>query len=1190
MCMHEKKKSNTLFSTLISLSLIFALIFSVLTLLSPSFTDFSSYDIALAFPPTPLSNQTMNNASTISPVNHPPVANAGQNQIVNENATVTLVGAGTDSDPKDVLSYLWRQTDGPAIRLSNASSANPTFIAPTVLSNAKLTFSLITIDDKGVSSSPAVVTVTIKHINRPPIANAGIDKTVDAGFAVILDGTASKDPDNKPLTYSWKQTAGPKVKLESINSPLSTFTAPSNISANTNLIFELVVKDEKNVTGRDNTKVVVKYIPPPNQPPIANASTDQIVSAGDMVQLDGSKSVDPDGNITSYSWSRLTGQPVPLMANNTAKPSFITPSNISTVIALVFQLTVTDDKNETGLSTTKVTVRPANRAPIANAGENQTVNAGEIATLDGSKSNDPDGGPLTYSWKQTAGPSVTLNGADNPVATFTAMTNITSRTDLVFELTVTDDKNAISTDTTQITVKYVSPPNQLPVANAGQDQTVDAGTDVTLDGTASSDPEGGPLTYSWMQTGGPAVTINGADTASPSFTAPIDMISDTDLTFKLTITDDKNSVSYDDARVTVEYILPASQPPPEQAPITGNQTGAGIINETGEYQFVNKWGSQGTGDGQFAWPMDVALDPSRNVYVLDYTNNNIQKFDSNGSFITKWGSYGTGDGQFNEPNGIGVDSSGNVYVADWGNERVQKFDSNGSFITKWGSNGTGDGQFSGPADIAADAIGNVYVIENGNSRIQKFDNNGSFITKWGSQGTRNGQFNDPEGIGIDLQGNVFVSDTGNNRIQKFDNNSKFITMWGSNGTGDGQFGGFVSGITTDHNNNVYVSDIGNNRIQKFDNNGSFITKWGSQGTGNGQFNNPANAEPDSLGNVYVADSANARIQVFSPLRDTNESRVFPQPQPPPEPAPIVANQTGDMTVSETMTPQNQPSEEYEFVKAWGITGSGTGQLQRIDDIAVDSVGNVYLADPINNGVQKFESTGRFITKLGNFQPGNVAVDALGDLYATEHLGNHLFGFDKNGNVNRDWNLQGDIQSNGSEISPIAAAVDSLRNIYIGDYDGHILKFDKDGNFIIGWGTNGTGDGQFYTPESIAVDSSGNVYVAEEYNNRIQKFDGDGNFIAKWGSYGTGNGQFNDTTDIAIDSHDNIYVSDSGNGRIQKFDNNGNFITKWGSKETENGQFGYLSGVAVDSKGNVYVTDFPSNASWFKNSSFCSILF
>jgi hypothetical protein len=89
-------------------------------------------------------------------------------------------------------------------------------------------------------------------------------------------------------------------------------------------------------------------------------------------------------------------------------------------------------------------------------------------------------------------------------------------------------------------------------------------------------------------------------------------------------------------------------------------------------------------------------------------------------------------------------------------------------------------------------------------------------------------------------------------------------------------------------------------------------------------------------------------------------------------------------------------------------------------------------------------------------------------------------------------------------------------------------------FITKWGNSTDGDGQFSNPQGVAIDSSGNVYVADTWNNRIQKFDSSGGFITKWGGSGTGNGQFRDPRGVAIDSSGNVYVADSGNNRIQKF--------------------------------------------------------
>jgi tripartite motif-containing protein 71 len=243
---------------------------------------------------------------------------------------------------------------------------------------------------------------------------------------------------------------------------------------------------------------------------------------------------------------------------------------------------------------------------------------------------------------------------------------------------------------------------------------------------------------------------------------------------------------------------------------------------------------------QFSNP-DITIDEQTgNIFVADYFNNRVVKFDSTGNVITQWGSPGSGDGEFQNPQDVEIDSSGNLYVSDTNNHRIQKFDNDGQFISTFGS-----GELAFPSRLTFDSNNILYVTEPDNGRVQMFNTDGQSV------GTFTEGLSFPVGIDIDSVDNVYVAESGAggnpSKVNKFTSSGQLITSWGSLGSGPGQFNQ-PKGLTLDENNNVYVADEFNNRIQKFDSNGNFITEFGQD-----RLNHPIDVAVDSQGRVYTSD-------------------------------------------------------------------------------------------------------------------------------------------------------------------------------------------------------------------------------------------------------------------------------------------------------------------------------------------------
>ena len=272
-------------------------------------------------------------------------------------------------------------------------------------------------------------------------------------------------------------------------------------------------------------------------PPTANAGADQTIQLPtSSLSIAGSGS-DANGTIAGYAWTKQSGGAATL-TNAT-----ISTLSLSGLVAgtYVFRLTVTDNSGLTGYDDVTVTVKPANIAPVANAGSDKSI-AAPLSTLSlAGSGTDSDGTIASYSWTKQSGGLVTLLNNLTNTLSLSALIPGT----YVFRLTVTDNQGATGYDDVTVTVTLAT--NQAPTVNAGTDQSITLPTSaVTLPSTAS-DSDGSITAYSWTKQSGPAATMTNANTSTLSASS---MTAGT-YVFRETVTDNSGATAYDDVTVVV---------------------------------------------------------------------------------------------------------------------------------------------------------------------------------------------------------------------------------------------------------------------------------------------------------------------------------------------------------------------------------------------------------------------------------------------------------------------------------------------------------------------------------------------------------------------------------------------------------------------------------------------------------------
>jgi len=387
--------------------------------------------------------------------NQKPIVNAGIDQLVDAQASVTLNATASDPDGS-ITDYQWTQTSGSGVSIANATSLSASFTAPDVQADEVLIFKL-TVTDNDAAQSTDSVKVEVNRVNTFPIVSAGADQIVDEQTQVSLIGTAS-DPDGSVVNYQWAQISGIDVVLNDADTLTSNFTAP-NVGQDEELSFKLTVTDNEGATATSTTHISILRV---NALPIINAGSDQTVTEGDTVTLNG-LATDPDGTVVSYEWLQISGTTTSLQDSDTATATFVTPV-INTDELLSFQFSAIDNDGAEVSDTLNITIKSVSSPPTLDAGAEQVIFEQSSVILKGS-ANANGSIIIDYQWQQIAGTSVILKNSNTDTASFDIPNNLINEV-LIFELTVTnnqgvqakDSTNLIITDNTLITDLNFSDP------------------------------------------------------------------------------------------------------------------------------------------------------------------------------------------------------------------------------------------------------------------------------------------------------------------------------------------------------------------------------------------------------------------------------------------------------------------------------------------------------------------------------------------------------------------------------------------------------------------------------------------------------------------------------------------------------------------------------------------------------------
>ena len=568
------------------------------------------------------------------------------------------------------------------------------------------------------------------------------------------------------------------------------------------------------------------------------------------------------------------------------------------------------------------------------------------------------------------------------------------------------------------------------------------------------------------------------------------------------------------------------------------------------------------GEGVFRQPEAVAVGPSGRVFVADQFSHLVQVFSASGTYEGQWGSAGAGPGQFGAVGGLAVDRHGDVYLVDATNDRVEKFTADGGFIASWGGRGKGAGQFDfgggqgtyePPGGGIAVSNSFVYVSDTANNRVQRLTLDGKDAQVLVPPGSRPGEVLSPHGLAL--------------------GSAQTVGPRGREATGRGPRAGAGEAL--------YVADDGNDRVQELAVTGKFIAQAGLFLAAPGKFEN-APGVGTHRGFVYNPKSHKfVRISVPFDVAVLGDF-VY------------VADDNYGAIVKFT--------RDLRFVGTF--SGHGTDRLSHfLRALAAAPTGRIYVADSSAEHIVVFDPAGSPLGKWGSsgiapgqfLVPTDVVAARDGGLLVAEpnreivplYPGDAPLSYRAVVAYHSPWSSGGGVTLGSHLFSPVDLAVARDGSVWVADSNNDLLRhLSSSGRFLSAVGGHANrrlGSASLDEPHGLAIDSAGEVIVANTGANRIDKLAPDGRTLAVWSAPGRAAGVssagaapgasgFRRPLGVAVGAKDAIYVADSGNARLVELDRGGRLVRRWGGRGSAPGRFVDPDGIAIDADGHVFVAD------------------